>query len=197
VHRPALSGAALGRTAQPGDQLARLLRGDERPPDLDQDPVPRRVAAGVVDPLEVVEVDQHHGQLAAVVPRRTAQLGLEAAAVQQPGERIAVGELLELRLDRAPPPLGRPDRERGQEADRSEREVLQLDPERDARLERDDPLVLDEQQHQRREHRYRNRRRERVAEQRRRRSHSILGTLRRLARFVHARRVTSGRARVG
>jgi hypothetical protein len=56
------------------------------------------VTARVVDALEVVDVDDHHGEraaLAACVGQLPAQDLLEAAVVGQAGEGIAVGQLLQ------------------------------------------------------------------------------------------------------
>jgi hypothetical protein len=63
------------------------------------------VAVRVVDRLEAVDVDDHHRPLAAVAGAEgdvLVELGAEAATVEQPGERVVVGEIAKLRLG----PLG-------------------------------------------------------------------------------------------
>jgi hypothetical protein len=64
-----------------------------------QDLVPERVAVGLVDALEVVEVEQHDGErplLAARHGQLPAHDLLEAAVVGEAGEGVAVGQLLEV-----------------------------------------------------------------------------------------------------
>ena len=59
------------------------------------------VAEPVVDRLEAVDVDDHHRPLAAVAGGEgdvLVELGAEAAPVEQPGQRVVVGEIAELRL---------------------------------------------------------------------------------------------------
>ena len=61
-----------------------------------------RVAERVVDVLEAVEVEHEHGALGAVAARacaRAVELLLEAAPVEQAGERVVVGQVLELLLE--------------------------------------------------------------------------------------------------
>ena len=63
------------------------------------------VAVGVVDRLEAVDVDDHHRPLAAVAGGEgdvLVQFGAEAAAVEQAGQRVVVGEVAQLGLS----PLG-------------------------------------------------------------------------------------------
>ena len=62
--------------------------------------VARMVAERVVDRLEAVDVDDHHRALATVASGEgdvLIELGAEAAAVEQAGERIMVGDVAELR----------------------------------------------------------------------------------------------------
>ena len=59
------------------------------------------VAEPVVDLLEAVDVDDHHRALAAVAGGEgdvLVELGAEAAAVQQPGQRVVVGQVAQLGL---------------------------------------------------------------------------------------------------
>ena len=59
------------------------------------------VAQGVVDVLEAIEVDEHHGEPRAVARRRVDRLlqaVVQQRAVGEPGERIVVGLLLDARL---------------------------------------------------------------------------------------------------
>ena len=58
------------------------------------------VAEGVVDELEVVEVDEHHRDGARAGAARTppASAGRSAGAVRQAGERVVVRLVLELHL---------------------------------------------------------------------------------------------------
>ena len=63
------------------------------------------VAEPVVDLLEAVDVDDHHRPLAAVTGAEgdmLVELGTEAAAIEQPGQRVVVGQVTELGLG----PLG-------------------------------------------------------------------------------------------
>ena len=59
------------------------------------------VAEAVVDLLEAVDVDDHHRALAAVAGAEgdvLVELGAEAAAVEQPGQRVVVGQVAQLGL---------------------------------------------------------------------------------------------------
>ena len=63
------------------------------------------VAERVVDRLEAVDVDDHHRAAAAVAGAEgdvLVELGAEAAAVEQAGQRVVVGQVAELGLG----PLG-------------------------------------------------------------------------------------------
>jgi hypothetical protein len=82
---------------------ARDVRGPDDVADavgrLRQDPVPGEVPDAVVDRLEVVEIEDHEREAAAVALRAGDLAGerlVEVAAVVQPGERVEVGELARL-----------------------------------------------------------------------------------------------------
>jgi hypothetical protein len=67
----------------------------------DQKCVARRVTTGVVDHLEVVEVDQHDGQplaVAALPCQRVLDTVEEQRSIGELGERVMEGEVLELVL---------------------------------------------------------------------------------------------------
>jgi len=69
--------------------------------DLADQVVPGVVAERVVDALEAVDVDDHHRPLAAVAGGEgdvLVELAAEAAPVEQPGERVVVGEVAQLGL---------------------------------------------------------------------------------------------------
>ncbi len=71
--------------------------------DLADQVVAGMVAERVVDRLQPVDVDDHHRALAAVAGGEgdvLVELGAEAAAVEQPGERVVVGEIAQLGLGR-------------------------------------------------------------------------------------------------
>ena len=73
------------------DQVARTDDGAEPARDLDQKLVAGAVAETVVDLLEVVEVEKHHGQAVArgaVAAKRQRQLFLETAAIGQFGHGV-------------------------------------------------------------------------------------------------------------
>jgi hypothetical protein len=90
---------------QPGELLAPDPRhGVDRPRllgdpggRLGQHAVTHRVAVGVVDRLEVVEIDRDQPRPAAA-RGLLVQAGGEGAAVEQAGQRVAVGQPRELRL---------------------------------------------------------------------------------------------------
>ena len=100
--RTADPGAQHGElvAAEAADGVARADRGAQAPPGLGEQHVARRVAAGVVDALEVVDVQEEHGgatagggRLLEAAPeqhaRREARQGvvLSAARPGAPGER--------------------------------------------------------------------------------------------------------------
>ena len=114
VHEP-LGGGVRALAVGAGQQHGELVAADAGDDVVRAQRVPQRrarradhlvadvVAERVVDRLEVVEVDQHHRAGRAVVDHR-AELALEAAPVEQLGERVVVG--LVAQLDLQPAPLG-------------------------------------------------------------------------------------------
>ena len=77
-----------------GDLVVRARLGAQRVGDAAQQRVARRVAELVVDPLEVVEVDQHAAErLAVAVGARDllSHAHLHRAVVEQAGERVGAG----------------------------------------------------------------------------------------------------------
>ena len=82
--------------------------------DLHEDPIPRRVPVGVVDPLEPVEVDHHQGEVGPVAGQGRGRvrieppvvalhdrhvlghLGHQEAAIGQSGQRVGEARVLEL-----------------------------------------------------------------------------------------------------
>ena len=74
------------------------------------------VAEAVVDRLEAVDVDDHHRALAAVAGAEgdvLVELGAEAAAVEEAGQRVVVGEVAQLGLGPLGPFAARRGRPRG------------------------------------------------------------------------------------
>ena len=96
--RAQLARAGLGQqhrelvAAEAAEHVGRAQAGGERPRHLAQQVVAGGVAAGVVDGLEVVEVDHDQAERAAVVAEVVGQLGREAlgeaAAVERAGQRV-------------------------------------------------------------------------------------------------------------
>ncbi len=89
--------------ADPGDVVAAPERVREGAADPLQQPVAPLPAIAVVDPLEVVQVDEQEVALDPAAARRRLHLGhrrLDAPAVEQAGEGVDGGEPLEL-LERA------------------------------------------------------------------------------------------------
>jgi hypothetical protein len=86
---------------EPGDDV-----GGAHPLPHDRGDQANQVVAGVVtvrivDGLEAVDVDDHHRALAAVAGAEgdvLVQLGAEATAVEQPRERVVIGDVAKLRL---------------------------------------------------------------------------------------------------
>ncbi len=77
--------------AQAGQHVALAHAAAQDPGNFADQPVASRVAATVVDLLEVVEVEHQHrpgAALAVAAGHLAAQVLLEAAAVLQPGQRI-------------------------------------------------------------------------------------------------------------
>ena len=101
-----LARAGLGQqdrelvAAEAAEHVGGAQVGRERAGDGAQQVVTGGVAAGVVDGLEVVEVDHDQAERAAVVADVVAQLGLEAlgeaAAVERAGQRVGARERLQL-----------------------------------------------------------------------------------------------------
>ena len=86
--------------AEPGDDVVAADRVHEPGRDAAQQLVADRVPERVVDALEVVEVDEHHRDLAlGVALERLAHALAEQRAVGQPGQRVVVGLVLELVLE--------------------------------------------------------------------------------------------------
>ena len=84
---------------EPGEGVALAYHRLDAPPRLVKDPVSHRVAEGVVDDLEAVEVHEEHGHLAFVPPRAGEGDGEaieEELPVRQLGERVVVGHVLGL-----------------------------------------------------------------------------------------------------
>ena len=106
----ALRGVAVGVAQQDGELVA-AEAGDhvgladavvQRAADGADDLVAGLVAAGVVDVLEAVEVEQEDRALAAVargVGDVLGELLVEAAAVEELGQRVVVGQVLQLVLE--------------------------------------------------------------------------------------------------
>ena len=91
--------------ADPRDDVVRAQRVPQRGSRGVNDLVADVMAERVVDGLEVVEVDQHHRarRLRRALQERS-EPALEAAAVEQLGERVVLG--LMAQLDLQPAPLG-------------------------------------------------------------------------------------------
>ena len=87
--------------AEAGDGVLLAHAVEQARGDLLEHRVAHRVTKGVVDVLEVVEVEKHHRHH-VVVPAGAAQGGVDAvveqAAVGQAGERVVVRHVLELRF---------------------------------------------------------------------------------------------------
>ena len=106
----ALRGVAVGVAQQDGELVAAEAGDDvgladavmQRAADRADDLVAGLVAAGVVDVLEAVEVEQEDRALAAVAGGVGDELGellVEAAAVEELGQRVVVGQVLQLVLE--------------------------------------------------------------------------------------------------
>ena len=91
-----VSGSSSANSSPPmrkAKSLARIVPSQQRGDGL-QRAVARRVAVGVVDALEVVEVAEGQDEAPAVAQGALdlgAQLAHEGAPVEQPGERVAIG----------------------------------------------------------------------------------------------------------
>ena len=100
---------------EPGDDVGRPHPFAQDLGDAADQVVAGLVAEPVVDPLQPVDVDHHHRAAAAVAGGEgdvLVELGAEAAPVEQPGQRVVVGEVAQLGLgllgpfQRAGPPPG-------------------------------------------------------------------------------------------
>ena len=87
--------------AEAGDDVLRAHGMPQPPGDGDEQRVADGVAERVVDDLEVVHVDEHHAERAGAVRELAAQPLHEHQPVRQPGERVVVGLMMELLLERA------------------------------------------------------------------------------------------------
>ena len=103
--RAALCGRITPNSSPPSaaDDVGLAQRGAQRRGDRAEQLVAGGVAERVVDVLEVVEVERRARAPRCRSARRTAsdavELLLEAAAVEQPGQRVVVGEVLQLALE--------------------------------------------------------------------------------------------------
>ena len=82
-------------------QIARTDDGAQPACDLDQELVAGPVAETVVDLLEVVEVEKHHGQAVArgaVATKGQSKLFLETAAIGQLGDRVEARHPIDFEL---------------------------------------------------------------------------------------------------
>jgi hypothetical protein len=93
-------------TAQPGDQRVLGHRQPEPPGDLVQHGVAGVVAMGVVDVLEVVEVQQRERHRAGVGGQQRRQPLVQGGPVAEPGERVALRSRGGLALARPQPADG-------------------------------------------------------------------------------------------
>ena len=87
--------------AQPRQEVAAVQRARDQLRDLAQQFVARGVAHRVVDLLEAVEVEQQQRRLPAVTPalhQHVGDLAVEQRAVGEPGERVEIGQPLQLLL---------------------------------------------------------------------------------------------------
>ena len=85
-----------------GDQVSGAHRGAQPGRHLDEQLVAGGVAEGVVDDLEVVEVEEEAGQAAGAGPEALGHVLGQQRAVGQPGQRVVVGLVGELRLEGQP-----------------------------------------------------------------------------------------------
>ena len=93
-HRELVAGEA-------GDDVGGPHPFTHDPGDLPDQVVAGVVAEAVVDRLEAVDVDDHHRPLAPVAGAEgdvAVELGAEAAAVEQAGQRVVIGEVAQLGL---------------------------------------------------------------------------------------------------
>ena len=86
-------------SAEAGDGVAVGCAGGEPPGDLDQQLVADVVAAGLVEDLEIVEIDEQERPFSPAAPaarQRLLQTVQEQATVGQLGQGIVVGQMLDL-----------------------------------------------------------------------------------------------------
>ena len=96
---------------EPGDDIGGANPLAHHPGDLADQVVAGVVAERVVDRLEAVDVDDHHRAAAAVASAEgdvLVEFGAKAAPVEQPGQRVVVGQVAKLGLG----PLGPLERRR-------------------------------------------------------------------------------------
>nr|WP_228430773.1 hypothetical protein [Baekduia soli] len=136
-------------TAQPRDEVLGPDAAAQALGDLAEQQVAVHVPERVVDLLEVVEVEQHHGRAGVVLAdggaQRVLQPRAQHAAVRQPGERVVQRVVLELqRLARAAVDAQQGQRERGdeQEAELGGQDGQRRQGERHARRGADEDEVL-------------------------------------------------------
>ena len=83
------------------DQIARADNGAEPAGDLDQELVAGAVAEAIIDLLEIVEVEKHHGQAvagSAVATKSECELLLETSAIGQIGDRVEPRHSVDFKL---------------------------------------------------------------------------------------------------
>src|SRR5690606_37651415 len=128
--------------AEAGEHVLRTERAHRELCDLAQDQVPRGVAVGVVDALEMVDVEQHERRLRRV-SRGEGDLGpqplVEMEAVVGAGERVPRARLVKLAEEPLLPGVGQLESERSLRAEREGAPVLDA-PSGDA-LPRDEGAV--------------------------------------------------------
>ena len=100
--------------AVPGDEVFAARAADEERADVAEDAVAGEVAEGVVDRLEVVEIEQDQVHRPPF-RQHAAGLGEEEAAVEQTGELVARGQAVEIAYDLIEPVLPGHDAPRGGE----------------------------------------------------------------------------------
>ena len=121
--------------AEAGDAVPGPDAGLQALGEVHQQRVPDLVAEGVVDALEVVEVDQHQREpraLACVVGERGLELEAQGGAVRQPGQRVVPGRVLALERELG----GVVEQQQRDQQQRHELPVLDADDE-DERRERE------------------------------------------------------------
>jgi hypothetical protein len=86
--------------AEPGRDVAGSHGRPQPPGDAAQQPVAGVVAEGVVDDLEVVEIEEHHDRHLRTRPLDPVTHGFEEQGpVRQAGERVVIGLVAELLLE--------------------------------------------------------------------------------------------------